>query len=109
VNNINADSVKWKFGDDASGIATQSNLFNPQHKFTSDSSFEITCTIYSFCSTDTIKKSILIIKNNLSISKDTTMCEAQLLILKSNITNAHLLWNDGSTNTIQIVSGPGKY
>lgn len=45
----------------------------------------------------------------LTIAHDTTLCEGKTLILAPNIDHCDYLWQDGSTQPVCVVRGPGNY
>lgn len=53
------DSVRWFFGDPSSPSNT-SNLFNPQHQYTSDGTFTVTLIRYIACIEDTITRDVIV-------------------------------------------------
>jgi gliding motility-associated-like protein len=112
LNNIpDLDSVKWNFGDVASGSNNFSNLFSPTHIFTAEGIYTVQAILYNKqgCSADTVYKKVYAGPFKVFLGNDTGFCQKDTLLLKTNIPNATNLWNNGSTDTILKVSTAGKY
>jgi gliding motility-associated-like protein len=52
------DSIRWNFGDIASGFSNTSTLFNPLHTFTDTASYTVRVYFYYPCRTDSVIKTV---------------------------------------------------
>jgi gliding motility-associated-like protein len=48
-------------------------------------------------------------KPRFSLGRDTSICEGMELVLDPHVSNASLLWQDGSTGAVFVVKNPGVY
>jgi gliding motility-associated-like protein len=79
-----ADSVKWDFGDAASGAANYSTALNAQHRFTTPGDYTVKAVIYHRCFVDTAVTKINIRTDEAvklpTVLHDTTLCFGNNLI-----------------------------
>lgn len=108
----NPDSVRWNFGDPASGAANVSTQINPTHTFTTDAAYTVQLIVYFGLLTDTVKKTIQVLpRPNPSLGNDTILgCVGNQVILDpGNFPVANYLWSDNSTGPTLTVSATGTY
>jgi gliding motility-associated-like protein len=114
LNNIasGADSVKWNFGDAASGINNNSISYNPLHVFTASGYYSVKLIVYKNTNcipSDTINKSIWVGPSSVNLGNDTTVCVGDTVTLRVNIPGSVKLWSNGTTDSILKVIQPGTY
>lgn len=98
----NADSVKWNFGDPASGSLNYSTSINTEHRYTGVGSYTVTAIIYKTCFTDTAKTTVTITADKVvklpGWLRDTTLCLGADAILDVTTPFASAyVWSDGIT------------
>ncbi len=108
------DSVKWNFGDAASGGNNFSTSFNPSHTYPAVGTYTAKAIIYTRCKSDTATTLVNI--NDIStvhISdnvKDTTICKGQDFVFDATTENATgYLWNTGLIYPTKPVTDAGTY
>lgn len=108
-NSLQYDSVRWNFGDAASGQFNFSVSVSPTHIFPTKGTYNVTCLLYSMYScVDTVTREI-VVQPLVDLGNDTAICKNDTLQLKVNIPGALNRWSDGSTDTIFKIFRPGKY
>ena len=108
----NVVSVKWDFGDPASGVVNNtSTLNNPVHIFSAPGIYNVALIKFTNCGTDTIRKQISTDAININLGPDTTVCTATSLLLNSSAAGSSntFLWQDGSTNPTFLATTAGLY
>lgn len=110
----NIDSVKWNFGDPASGNDNFSTSFKPQHIYPDVGTYTATAVIYTRCIKDTATAIVNV--NDISsvhISdnvKDTTICTGQDFTYDVTTENATgYLWSTGLVYPTRKMTEPGTY
>ncbi|WP_143307917.1 gliding motility-associated C-terminal domain-containing protein [Chitinophaga vietnamensis] len=100
-NSAGIDSVKWFFGDPASGVADSSRKKNPWHVYHTTGTYNDTLIAWRKGVADTTVQPITIVT---PIAwklgpQDTTLCQGNKIILQAPvIPGAQYLWQDSSTN-----------
>lgn len=69
-------SVKWDFGDPASGASNSSVEFSPMYKFSAAGNYQITAIVTFSCGIDTVKKTIRVVA-----------CDTAVAVCKLDIPN----------------------
>ncbi len=108
----NVVSVKWDFGDPASGVVNNtSTLNNPVHIFSAPGIYNVALIKFTNCGTDTIRKQLSTDAININLGPDTTVCTATSLLLNSSAAGSSntFLWQDGSTNPTFLAATAGLY
>ncbi len=108
------DSLRWNFGDPASGIANTASYFNPWHTFSDTGTYNITLILYAFCRTDTVRKTVHVALpvSNFTLGTDTTLCNQDSLQLGFNFQSVlptSYQWQNGDTTSTFWVKQPGNY
>ncbi|HEX5152033.1 MAG TPA: gliding motility-associated C-terminal domain-containing protein [Parafilimonas sp.] len=110
----NIDSVKWNFGDAASGDNNYSTALNPSHTYPAVGAYTAKAVIYTRCKADTASTVVNI--NDIStvhISdnvKDTTICKGQDFIYDATTQYATgYLWSTGLIYPTKPITEPGTY
>jgi gliding motility-associated-like protein len=106
------DSVKWNFGDTATGIVNESTSLDPGHFYGRAGTFVVTAILYTNCSIDTVIKTITIYGTSPTfLGNDTTLCFDQGITLFATIPGQTVsyLWQDGTTDPFLPVTRAGKY
>jgi gliding motility-associated-like protein len=107
------DSVKWEFGDPASGSNTSTDL-NPQHQYPGPGTYTVKAIIYSRCLVDTATSTVRIdadipVKVPDSI-KDTIVCTGSKLELNASMSSATAYtWDNGLIYPDRVIDQPGTY
>jgi PKD repeat protein len=107
----NVVSVKWDFGDPASGINNTSTQNNTTHVFSGPGNYNVQLIKFTSCGTDTLKKTINTDAININLGNDTLVCGGTSLLLNSTGVGStnNFLWQDGSTNPTFTATSPGLY
>ncbi|MDQ3071973.1 MAG: gliding motility-associated C-terminal domain-containing protein [Bacteroidota bacterium] len=105
------DSVKWNFGDPASGVQNISRLSGPSHVFSSPGKYKVVLTAYFERDWAIFFREIEIIANpDISLPKDTFICGDEPIVIVAEIKNASTIqWQDGSFGSKLTVTKPGIY
>jgi uncharacterized delta-60 repeat protein/gliding motility-associated-like protein len=104
------DSLRWDFSDLNSNTLNNSALINPVHKFTSNGSYNVSLTVYSCNSSNTISKQLFIKPlPQINLGNDTMLCAGGSLKLDANPGFSQYLWSNSSTNNYILVKTSGKY
>jgi uncharacterized delta-60 repeat protein/gliding motility-associated-like protein len=111
ISNIIAhDSLHWNFNDLNSNLLNNSTLINPVHKFTSSGSYNVSVSVYSCNSSNSISKQLFINPTpQINLGNDTLICPGDSLKLNTNLGYSQYLWSDNSTNNNILVKTSGKY
>jgi gliding motility-associated-like protein len=107
----NVLSVKWDFGDPASGVNNTSTQNNTVHVFSALGIYNVQLIKFTSCGTDTLKKTVNTNVININLGNDTLVCGSTSLLLNATgvgSTNT-FLWQDGSTNPTFTATTPGLY
>ena len=111
LNNTSFDSVEWTFGDIPSGARNTSNAISPKHKYPNYGDYYFTVTAYK--DTIVLSYSDLVRIHDLPtvfLGVDTALCESDNLILDAaDVGTSSYAWQDGSDDTIFVVTEPGVY
>lgn len=107
----NVLSVKWDFGDPASGGNNTSTINNPVHIFSAPGLYTVKLIKFLNCGTDTISKNLTTNAINLNLGPDTLVCGGSSVLLNSSGTGSTntFLWQDGSTNPTFLATSAGLY
>ena len=104
------DSVRWDFGDPASGGDNFSNQENPFHIFSSPGTFLVQVIIYTGGSEYPIEKEVVIFPSPVvDLGNDTSLCSQNGLLLKAGSGFDTYLWQDGSTDSVYLADTSGIY
>lgn len=108
------DSVRWDFGEPASGANNFSVSFKPQHQYAGPGTYRVTAIIYSRCISDTAQTTVTI-HPDVTVHvpggiRDTTMCLGEALTLNARTgTATAYLWENNNTSPTRVFTEPGKY
>jgi gliding motility-associated-like protein len=105
-NYLNADSVKWNFGDPGAAGQDTSSSFNPTYAYTDTGTFTVTHIAYDAFLADTTLLTVRVLpRQSLNLPLDTLFCNglpATLDLEQAGV--LHYLWNgDTGTSTFTIV------
>ncbi len=103
------DSLKWDFGDPASGTDNYSTETDPIHIFTDTGTFEVTLIVFGDGLSDTSTQEITLVAPEVNLGPDLLTCPDVLNILDATTLNATYLWSDGSTNSTLTAIDSGTY
>ncbi|GAB2819940.1 PKD domain-containing protein [Ferruginibacter profundus] len=107
----NVTSVKWDFGDPASGANNTATQNNTTHIFSAPGNYTVKLIKFTNCGTDTLQKQVSTDAININLGNDTLVCGSTSLLLNSSgagSTNT-FLWQDGSTNPTFTATASGLY
>ena len=104
-------SVKWDFGDPASGVNNISFLDSPVHNFSTEGIFTVRLIRFMPCGNDTISKQVQAGQLQFSLGSDTLICGSTGYTLNPNPVpgNYSYLWQNNSTAPNLITSTTGLY
>ncbi|MFZ4739624.1 MAG: gliding motility-associated C-terminal domain-containing protein [Bacteroidales bacterium] len=108
------DSLRWNFGDPVSTSTNISYLLKPLHTFSDTGTYQITLILYSYCRTDTLRKTVHIALpiSGVFLGLDTTFCAGENLQL-GNVIPCQLpisyLWQNGDNSATFTVTQQGRY
>ena len=107
----NVLSVKWHFGDPASGANNISIASNPSHLFTTAGTYNVMLVKTTSCGPDTIRRQVTTNGVYVNLGADTVLCGAASLFLDAVASGASnsFLWQDGSTSTAFTATASGLY
>jgi gliding motility-associated-like protein len=103
------DSIRWDFGDPASGAANYSSIINPGHLFSANGFYTVTVLVYKSCKTDTLQKFISVGDTHTMLGIDTSICPNSTFTPRVTVSGASYEWQDGSTADSFKITGPGIY
>ncbi|MFK8008304.1 MAG: gliding motility-associated C-terminal domain-containing protein [Saprospiraceae bacterium] len=103
------DSLKWDFGDPASGVNNFSTENDPIHIFTDTGTFEVTLIVFGDGLSDTSTQEITLIIPDIELGPDLFTCPDILNTLDATTANATYLWSDGSTDATLDITIPDTY
>lgn len=97
---INVDSIRWNFGDPASGSANTSILNNPTHVYSDSGTYVVTVIAFNGFLSDTNVMEIKIFPRQvLDLGPDTIICLGQEIAIDLNQPYASFLWSSGDTSS----------
>jgi PKD repeat protein len=107
----NVVSVKWDFGDPASGANNTSTQNNAVHIFSAPGNYNVQLIKFTNCGTDTTKENGKHRCYKYNLGNDTLVCGSTSLLLNSTGVGStnNFLWQDGSTNPTFTATTPGLY
>jgi gliding motility-associated-like protein len=107
----NVLSVKWDFGDPASGANNTSSQNNAVHIFSGPGNYNVQLIKFTNCGTDTLKKTVSTDAININLGNDSLVCGSTSLLLNATGVGStnNFLWQDGSTNPTFTATAPGLY
>ena len=104
------DSLRWYFGDPASGILNTSTILNPQHLFSAPGTYYIQFYKYLCGFKDSAVKTITIYQmpviNNII---DQSICAGSVTLDATGSPVTSYSWSNGAVTPTITVSTPGKY
>jgi gliding motility-associated-like protein len=108
------DSVKWDFGDPASGSNNYSVSFAPQHQYPGPGSYAVKAIIYNSCLADTATTAIVVQEDKAvrvpEFIKDTTVCVGNELALNVTVLLAKsYTWDNGLIYPNRTITEAGSY
>ena len=110
VRNNNIDSVRWDFGDPASGAQNTSTLFEPQHQFTSNDTFGVTCITYSAGEPDTFYRELIMFSPPDLSAVDSLYkgCTGEAIELDIPLENKYtnVFWSDSLDTNFRVFTQP---
>jgi gliding motility-associated-like protein len=103
------DSIRWYFGDPASGPNNTSTLLNPSHYYASPGTY--TATLYKYqCSTiDSIKRTVNVRTPPVFNIPDTVGCSGTPITLNPGIAGATYNWSTGQSTQTAVFNSSGGY
>jgi hypothetical protein len=104
------DSVKWNFGDPASGPENTSTLLNPTHLYTGTGNFWVTIVVYLYGVAKNAFHIVVVREQpEVYIGNDTTLCAYDPFYLDAGPGFVHYLWQNGDTTQTSEVTGSGAH
>jgi gliding motility-associated-like protein len=111
-NRAYADSVRWNFGDPASGALNKSTSFSPKHFYASPGSYNVQAIVHFNFTSDTLHQTIFVPVTITQpiLGNDTILCNGDTLILNAYQPGASYEWQDSlTTDSVFVVTRPGTY
>jgi len=109
-NFINADSLRWDFGDPSGGSSNLASGYTASHTYKDTGTYTVSLVVYKACLNDTISKTVRIYKIEKDfLGPDFAICPGITSLLNPNFSNASYTWQDGSAGENLSVSQPGIY
>ena len=104
------DSVRWDFGDPASGPENTSTELNPKHLFTNTGIFAVTLTLYVQLQSD-VKAKLVIVneKPDVDLGEDISQCTGSSITLDAGAGFEEYVWSTGETSQSIEVTTSGEY
>lgn len=111
VTRIGADSIRWNFGDNASGTANVSTLLTPYHLFSSSGTFSVTLTAWKGGAVDsTVKQVIIQPLPVVTVSAaDSFFCSGDSTQVCAAAASVSYLWNTNDTGSCIYANHAGNY
>jgi hypothetical protein len=104
------DSVKWNFGDPASGAANTSTLINPTHFYPGTGNYWVTLVVYLYGVAKSCFHIIVVNEQpHVYLGNDTTFCVSQPYQLDAGPGFEHYLWQNGDTSQSILTDITGLY
>lgn len=98
------DSLRWNFGDPASGAQNTSEAFAPTHVFSDQGWYDVTLIVYRTLGIDTIVQHIQIFpRQEVDLGGDTVLCAGDTLHLSAAQPYAFFEWRGGSAEAEALV------
>jgi gliding motility-associated-like protein len=105
-----ATSMRWDFGDPASGASNTSTAITPSHTYTSTGFYDVTLIITRHCVTDTLVERVYSGNFGLSLADTYGLCTGDELVLSAAAQpGLQYLWSNGATTPSITVREPGFY
>lgn len=109
VRNVEADSIKWNFGDPAGNTPNEITALQPVHQYNTPGTYQVRAIVYSACATDTVNNTLTLAANNFSLGADTIICYGQSIVLRPSPGATAYVWNNGSTADTLTANTTGVY
>jgi gliding motility-associated-like protein len=107
----NTLTIRWDFGDPASGANNTSTINNPTHIFSAPGTYNVSLIKFTNCGTDTLRKIISTDALNINLGADTVVCGSTSILLNASAAGSTntFLWQNGSTNPTLLATTSGLY
>ena len=105
--NTNIDSLRWDFGDPASGAA---NTDTAVHTFSHTDTFGVNLIAYNFC--DTVSVSIRVEFDSVphvNLDSSAYLCSNNITLAPNSILGNYVLWSTGDSTTSITADTAGTY
>lgn len=105
------DSVRWDFGDPASGASNSSSLLHPSHSYSTHGKFFVQWKGYQYGFASEWSDTVVVLPvPEVKLPADTLLCTDDMLLLEvQQGFPASYLWQDGSTDSVYLATTPGTY
>jgi len=109
-NAVSIDSLRWDFGDPATGVQNGAAGFTASHTFSAPGNYSVRLIAYKPCLNDTVTKTVSVHQVNTGfLGPDFSVCPGTPGLLKMPVPGATYLWQDGSTADSLLVNDAGSY
>lgn len=104
-------SVKWDFGDPASGLSNFSTFDSTQHTFSAEGAYSVKLIRFTACGNDTVLKTVNAGAGQVNLGNDTIFCGLSQYNILPQLTGANnsFLWQDGSLGSGFTANKTGLY
>lgn len=107
---VDLDSVRWDFGEPASGQSNTSSNLNEQHEYLSPGTYNVTFLAYYSCEVDTVQKTVVISDPLVvDITGRLSVCTGVTTLLDAGPGFVTYLWSNAGTNQTTTVTAAGQY
>ncbi|OWP61576.1 hypothetical protein CDA63_18710 [Hymenobacter amundsenii] len=106
-----ADSVRWNFGDPATGGRNASTASDPVHVYGAPGRYLVTLTLYLPGAPPAVLRRYVDVlpRPVVYLGRDTALCPGQAVVLNASTPAATYRWQDGSTAATLWAQQPGWY
>lgn len=99
------DSIKWDFGDSASGTLNHANGREVEHIFSDTGTFVLSIKIYKGSTIESITSEVYVMPTpNVDLGMDTTICIGDSVFIDLGDSGKDYLWHNGSTDSSIVVT-----
>ncbi|RYZ52110.1 MAG: hypothetical protein EOO14_17120, partial [Chitinophagaceae bacterium] len=104
-------SVKWDFGDPASGANNTATADSVQHSFSTPGIYTVKLVRFTSCGQDTISRQVNAGGTTFTLGQDTLLCGVSQYTLNPAAIGANnvYLWQDGTKNATFTAANSGLY
>lgn len=110
---IGIDSVRWNFGDPASGNSNSTDQFSPVHSYPGAGVYNVSLIVYKDDCTkanDTVKQTVWVTELNKDLlGPDRLVCSGESFSVSVPVDNIGYTWSTGSTASTINIDQSGMY
>jgi gliding motility-associated-like protein len=103
------DSIRWNFGDPASGVNNTSTIPYPSHYYATPGTYTVKLYKYLCNQVDSVIKSVIVRPSPVFNIPDTSGCAGTAIVLDPGISGATYNWSTGPTTQTASFSSGGNF